>query len=256
MKYRIVIPVVAQEEDFKNLLLQVSDPKLLTIVNNFDVESIGAYCKVMKKAGARVVEWPENRGCAASWNVGLKEIEKDKLDFVIICSPSCIWDREDERAFAKKIEESEKLGSGHMYIATGQHVTDTHAFAITKLGLKTLGYFDENFHPVYFEDADFYRRMALAEVYRVFIDGLRKSAPLNGGVKKDDRIWHQYIHSAEKLKEYYIKKWGGMPGRERFSTPFNKPEMTIRDWPEVDRDKLLKPISEERWKQLREEGLV
>lgn len=255
MKYKIVIPVVSQYEDFGKLLTQISDPKLLTIVNNFDNENVASLCNIMKKAGSKVVEWPENRGCAASWNVGLKMLEAEKLDFVIICSPSCIWN-EDETAFAKEIEKLEKKEPSYMYIATGQHVTDTHAFAITRLGLETIGFFDENFHPVYFEDADYYRRMELAGVDITFVEGLRKSAPLNRGVKKDERIWHQYIHSAEKLKEYYVRKWGGMPRRERFDTPFNGEATTVMDWPPVDRDKLLKPISKKQWKEMQDAGLV
>ena len=34
----------------------------------------------------------------------------------------------------------------------------------------------------------------------------------------------------EKNKAYYVKKWGGMPGEEKFSTPFNDPNLTLKDW--------------------------
>ena len=135
-KYRVVIPVVAQAEDFERLLKQIPDHNLLTVVNNFDDPRVRKICKELKNA--KIVNWPENRGCAASWNVGLSLIEKHKLDFVIICSPSCVWDK-NVLDFVKAIEESEKEQKRHMYIATGQHETDTHAFAITKLGLETLG---------------------------------------------------------------------------------------------------------------------
>ena len=139
MRYRIVIPVVAQVKDFERLLKQIPDKRLLTIVNNFDNEKVEALCKAAKKEGASVIHWPENRGCAASWNVGLKMVDDDHLDFVIICSPSCIW-KKDVTSFARAIELAEGEQPGYMYIARGQHSTDTHAFAITKLGLDTVGW--------------------------------------------------------------------------------------------------------------------
>jgi len=254
-KYRIVIPVVAQHEDLSRLLKQITNAKLLTIVNNFDKEEVQNCCNIMKKHGSRIINWPENRGCAASWNVGLKQIVKDKLDFVIILSPSCIWNN-DVDDFVKEIIKAEKKEKGHMYIATGQHSTDTHAFAITRLGLEEIGYFDENLHPVYMEDADYYRRMELLGIERKFIHGLRKSAPLGGGVQKDPRIWQQYLRSAENIKAYYVKKWGKPPGREYFQTPYNDPELSAKDWHPVDRSKLIKPLGKRVFKELQDAGIV
>lgn len=254
-KYRIVIPVVAQYHDFGRLLQQITKPKLLTIVNNFDSEPVQNFCNIMAEYGTKVINWPENRGCAAAWNVGLKMIEEEGLDFVIICSPSCVWNNSVED-FVKEIESAYKKDLGYIYIATGQHVTDTHAFAITRKGLQMIGYFDENFHPVYFEDADYYRRMELLGIERTYIKGLRKSKALNGGVKKDPRIWHQYIHSAERIKEYYIKKWGGMPGQEIFSEPYGNALLSVRDWTPVDRKTLQQPLSKKEYRRLKNAGII
>lgn len=254
MKYRIVIPVVAQSRDFENLLKQIPNKRLLTIVNNFDNDRVAKLCKMAKGQGAEVINWPENRGCAASWNVGLKMIDEHAIDFVVILSPSCVWNN-DVTEFIEAVEKMEYEKSRYMYIARGQHQTDTHAFAITRKCLNEVGTFDENFHPVYFEDSDYYRRLDLIGAKRTYIDGLRKSTALNGGVKHDLRVWKQYLESAEALKKYYKVKWGGGPGRERFPTPFGLDTKDVRYWPEPDRLGQVKLLTKEEFKELQDAGL-
>lgn len=230
LKYKILIPVLAQVEDFSNLLDQCPDKSKLILVNNLDNPEVTSLCKEAQKQGAEIHHFPGNKGCAASWNIGLQEVMAGRLDYLIILSPSCRWNN-NVLDFVNAIEKQEAIEPQDFYTAIGQHITDTHAFAVMKNLVDQIGLFDENFHPVYLEDTDYVYRQKLIGSHRFEITGLRTSAPLNGGVKKDPRVWEQYIRSAQRLKDYYISKWGGEPGSEKWKRPFGDATHSLFTWP-------------------------
>ncbi len=229
LRYKIVVPVVAQTEDFAQLLKQIPDFSKLIIVNNLDHVAVAMIAEYAQTKGAEVINRPENAGCAGSWNIGLRLVEQGELDYVIILSPSCRWNN-NVNDFVKAIEEQEAREPQYFYRAVGQHDTDTHAFAVTKKCVDAVGLFDENFHPVYFEDADYFRRQHLLGINHTRIEGIRSSAELGGGVKKDLRVYRQWQLSAERSKRYYRRKWGGDTVRESFTTPFNNPNNPMSYW--------------------------
>lgn len=231
MKYKILIPVVAEVKNFWALLQQIPDKTKLIVVNNLDHPEIAEMCLELEKVGAEVHWCPWNAGCAGSHNIGLKHFETEPdLDFLIIMSPSCDWESEDVTDFAKAIEASEKEEKKYMYIANGQFRTDMHAFAITRKNFEIVGYYDENFHPVYFEDTDYCQRQKIAGIERTELFVPRKSRQLGGGAAKDPRVWWQYLKSAQRIHDYYSEKWGGEHMSEKYTHPFNDPNLTIKDW--------------------------
>lgn len=90
----------------------------------------------------------------------------------------------------------------------------------TRNAIETLGYTDVNFYPGgYFNDNDYVKRAIELRV---------KSCQSNNSYYF--HFWSRTIHQGdrtttskifEKNKEYYIIKWGGVPGQERYSLPFN-----------------------------------
>jgi len=85
-----------------------------------------------------------------------------------------------------------------------------------------LGYYDVNYYPQYFCDNDFGYRNKLTGTVKV---GTVESAWVY-------HFWSRSIYEGGMLainnryfplnQQYYIAKWGGTPGNERFSTPFNR----------------------------------
>jgi len=95
-------------------------------------------------------------------------------------------------------------------------------FMVKKGTIELIGYFDEKFYPAYFEDNDYH--------YRMRLKGLR-------AVREPQAIYYHYgsrtIKQGGRVKasvnagytineDYFVQKWGGKPGKERFKTPFNK----------------------------------
>ncbi len=78
---------------------------------------------------------------------------------------------------------------------------------------------DELFAPAYFEDNDLLRRMDLSGSKRIAVQAKYRHVG-SSVIKYDKNLRKQNKVSHERNKEYYIKKWGGEPGRETFDTPF------------------------------------
>lgn len=104
---------------------------------------------------------------------------------------------------------------------------DFSAFTVKRSTWERVGEFDELFAPAYFEDNDYHYRMQLegkeAVTYpralyyhygsRTQIEALGK--PLVTNAKFEDS------------RVRYVKKWGGLPGQEKFKHPYNNPMKSV-----------------------------
>ena len=84
-----------------------------------------------------------------------------------------------------------------------------------------LGGFDEVFYPAYYEDNDLRYRLKLANnpIVTVKIENWKhdRSSTLGGFTEREKRNhWGNF----DALGLYYIQKWGGKPGEETYTEPF------------------------------------
>lgn len=210
----LVVPVLSNFTGFAQLINSVDYPIRPIILDN----------------------WNGNRGVAASWNEGIRR--GADLDRIIICN--------DDVAFWPGTIE--KIIKGHEYgydllsvVATDTGQTgylipekpDFCCFAIRPSFVEKFGYFDENFKPAYFEDNDMYYRMRLAGGRSALkldarVDHHGSVTQFKGkGQDSDDRVVSH--HQFRLNRDYYAAKWGGWPGKEQYTTPFNRGG-SIKDW--------------------------
>lgn len=164
-----------------------------------------------------VVRLPSNLGVAASWNLAMK------------LTPRAPWWAlvNDDVVFAPA--DLTRLAGAMADPAPRIATLDGFAaFGINAAALALVGWFDENFHPAYCEDADYEFRCRLAGVPIVSIPaGLRhdRSATI-----QDPRYQAQNARTYPLNAAYYCSKWGGdLRGGETFTTPFNRGGH-VRDW--------------------------
>jgi GT2 family glycosyltransferase len=90
------------------------------------------------------------------------------------------------------------------------------AFGINQAAVDAVGWFDENFHPIYFEDNDYRRRCTLAGVpVRQLLSRTRhdnSSTIASGFARHNERTFPRNL-------DYYVAKWGGPPNRETVTAP-------------------------------------
>lgn len=194
----------------------------------------------------------ERWGFQRSVNFGINDGFERGYDYVLVCNndivlhPEALW-RIGER-FEKGTGTDEMLGMvtcmdirGEMdakgiaphnieFVFAGEKESvdeaphpNFSAFAISLACWEEIGEFDELFAPAYFEDNDIHYRMKLAGIDAIvyppamfyhYGSRTQNEAQENGEPFVPSPIF-------EKNREKYVKKWGGVPGEEKFQNPYN-----------------------------------
>ncbi len=218
------IPVLNRGDLLMRCVLSVDHPveHLLIINNGNDEGVIRTAQQIMERQIENEacfenirVEKHRNLGCGPSWNYIMKNSPGPWLlvgsDVKLLPGSLGLLDATLE----KNPDAGIICGNGY------------NAFLMTESGLKTAGYLDENFYPAYFEDCDHFRRVALSGTKAVGVPGfqiIHGEAPNWGSstVKSDANYNKKNGITYQSNQGYYVKKWGGLPGKETFKTPFNK----------------------------------
>jgi len=103
-----------------------------------------------------------------------------------------------------------------------------HAFGMRASAIASVGWFDENFVPCYFEDNDWDRR---ASLLGTMVHQIEPQAYHFGSaaIKREDRYRRENNRTFPGNQAYYVAKWGGSVGAETYTTPFNRGG-SPRDW--------------------------
>ena len=165
--------------------------------------------QVGELSGVHVIRLPWNLGVGAAWNLAMK------------ATPDAEWWAlvNDDVAFAPG--DLARLCAA-MDTAEPRLVTldGFSAFGINRAALDAVGWFDENFHPAYCEDADYEYRCRLRGVPIMPIPANlahRRSSTISDPAygRQNDRTYPRNV-------AYYARKWGGgVRGGERFASPFD-----------------------------------
>jgi len=236
MDYRILVPVTTTPEHVKVLVDSVRDKTKLILFNNFDDQEVEKICKRVEGEGAEVHRHPENFGVCRSWNYVLRKQITDGFDYSLIMSVSAVFDKKyPVEYFIERVHEKEQERKKWWYIVNSK--VARHCFVNTRLYIEKFGLFDENFYPAYYDDTDLeYRHKIISEredvrdmVYDFnedFVNSIKYSMAINS----DIRLLHHFQSNAERIIRYYIRKWGGQPGSEKWKHPYNNPDNDINFW--------------------------
>lgn len=163
-----------------------------------------------------------NIGVAASWNKGIERMKERNADWLIILSATMRFGKEGGMDLIRQLETTElrvaEPEMGHMW-----HLMSLHREVIERVGT-----FDENFYPAYYEDSDYAQRI------RYEFDHTFKWAKIFIDVASMGNA-HGITHGKVRMditpnQNYYIRKWGGMPGQQTYFHPFNNPNNPQSFW--------------------------
>lgn len=219
---------------------------VIPIYNQFELAA-GALASVQTQHDWEPVvvdNWRNNRGVAAAWNLGIEQCWNNRCDYVLVINDDVVlskWTIDNQVAALEK-QESKESG---LVLTTAWATTppdpsspasmayygeppmeaawipgaDFACFMINKVCWQVVGRFDENFHPAYFEDNDYHRRILMAN----FSARIVPQAPYyHYGSQTQKSANVVQSEQFEKNKHYYQKKWGGAPGAEIYANPFNQ----------------------------------
>jgi len=238
------IPVLNRGYFLLRCVTSVDHPvENLVIINNSEGKNaqVTAACSQIERreiANASLfdnikIETKKNLGCGPSWNYIFKNNPGPWLisgsDIMFLPGSLALLD--------DVIERNPDAG---MVMADGYNV-----FLMTPKALELVGYLDENFYPAYYEDCDHWRRTVLSGIKAVGVPGFKhihgEIGDPHGGsstVRSDPELNRKNGITTQNNHDYYVRKWGGEPSKEKFPTPYNKPVgMTFWELDQVHRQK-------------------
>ena len=115
----------------------------------------------------------------------------------------------------------ESLGTFEYGANYGSGPDEYGLFMLTPAAVKNIGLFDENFYPAYFDDNDYRYRAKLARC-PLFSFPVKYTHETSSTINDNAFYKRKNNVTYRQLGQYYISKWGGVPGREEFKSPFNK----------------------------------
>lgn len=176
-----------------------------------------------------------NRGVAASWNIGRARALREGAEWLTVMSAAVRfgesgghdWEYALETADVDTIVVEAKFLGWHL-IAFRRHV------------LESVGAFDENFWPAYWEDNDYGWRIKC--VYGLDPPFWRKTEGLDVTDIGPGHALKQVLNKApshqrpdpDRLLDYFEAKWGGLPSKEKFDRPWGT--MPVGYWPQPQPD--------------------
>jgi GT2 family glycosyltransferase len=210
MIHVLAIPALNRPDLLRRHLASIDEPvERLFVIDNSPDGSMG---EAATELGVEVVDVGCNLGVAASWNLAMQ------------INPRAPW--------WMLANVDQEYGPGDLGRVTAA-MADPEArvaclcrfgaFGINRACLERVGWFDENFHPIYAEDADYEHRCLLAGV--PVVDLPSATVQLDGGSvswRSDPAYATANARTYPANLAYYEAKWGGpLRGGERFATPFN-----------------------------------
>jgi len=161
----------------------------------------------------KVFESEYNYGVAASWNALIERAHKMGFENYLILNDDVIL-RCGEGVINQILEKGKDGSAFHRC----RPFYNWSSFILRKTTFDLVGKFDENFKRCYFEDNDYQYRMKLLGVPLRYEDDLNPEIYRNSQSILKNPILSNYIDN----RDYFIRKWGGMPDSETYKTPFNR----------------------------------
>jgi GT2 family glycosyltransferase len=211
------VPVLVRHDLLDDMLRSVDEPvDQLVVIDNGRPLVPPQWPPVAKHV--TYLPTGHNLGVGASWTL------------VLQLTPLAPWwliagfDVTFDPGALRTLVEAMETASGPRFAMLGT----PDALALNAACVETVGLWDLNLHPAYFEDNDYARRMLLAGV-----EVLALPARLQHGgsmtIKSDEHLREQNDRTFPINQRYYLDKWGGPPLHEEFTTPFNRGG-SIKDW--------------------------
>ncbi len=154
-----------------------------------------------------------NIGVAASWNfICNTAFTLHNKRYVALLNDDIILGLDQD-----KLNEILLENDNHEEVGIINSEKQWSAFVLSRNTYNLVGDFDEKFYPAYFEDNDYEYRLKVSGI------AILQDPRLNPEVYRQSMTSHkdQNINNGfMSNREYYMKKWGGLPGNEQYRTPF------------------------------------
>lgn len=200
------IPTINRWDMLQNIL-----PEYYKIWKRRHIVILDNGCQGIKvELPGRLITANENQGVSRSWNIISNKIYYFGYTHCLILN--------DDIEMVTKPDLLEKFiddNPADMYVSP----KGWSAIILPRDTFQKIGGFDTAFFPAYFEDNDYAYRLKLKGLKIVECPLLEPRVFRNSQtIAKDPSLNDKFGQN----RELYIAKWGGLPGEEKYTTPYNK----------------------------------
>jgi GT2 family glycosyltransferase len=195
-----IVPVLNRFDLLDGLLDSMDYP----IDNLLVIDNSGSYkftrsellTGALEKTKVHVLNMPANMGVAGSWNLGIKCFPH--APYWLIMSNDNHWE-------PGSLAEMQRLSSSENLVMSNNA---WNAYSLGAEIVKTVGLFDENYHPAYYEDTDYMERMRLLGVKDQIIWSTipLRSVGASLTLHSDERFTERNAYTNQQNYEYWNKK--------------------------------------------------
>jgi GT2 family glycosyltransferase len=180
----------------------ITTPLILDMAAQYDIQ-------------LQVYNHPENIGLVGAWNRALTLHN----DYVILANDDVIVHKNTLYELGKTVLES----TDREAVIFG--AKDAYSFFVLKQqAFQGVGGWDEFFWPLYYDDNDIDRRLRLFGYTTIVSEKATFNHIENGSATLKAYNWLETELHHQRFQyniRYYMDKWGGMPGHEHYTIPFN-----------------------------------
>lgn len=207
MRYCILIPTINRADLLADALYYYEQhlPEIKVFVLDNGSQSISS------RKNIKVLSGMIPRGVAASWNFLIDVGISNGFEYFLILNDDIILKKPS--GVISRIIQTHKDSVMHIP-KPSFHLS---AFILSKNIYNKVGGFDEHFKKCFFEDNDYKYRVKLAGFEIRYENELNADVFRNSQTIEKDPKLGGYLEN----REYYIKKWGGLPDEEKYKTPFD-----------------------------------
>jgi GT2 family glycosyltransferase len=253
---RIGIVVISYNADpeplFTSMLPSKHDVRSYVFLHGQDAGLKAKLETITAAINSRYFPYGVNRGVSRSWNEGLRASFDDGNEATLLVNDDLFFYDGAFDEFADFVLSERRrvphfgtiscfgldtgtagpVGAGKFY--QRPHWQGAACMAVGERAIESIGYFDQNFWPAYFEDADYFRRLELRGVPTLWDERIRLEHNRSQTVRADFLLKRLHAERTRRNEQYYLRKWGGLrgwggpdapPGQELFAHPFNDPSL-------------------------------
>ena len=198
-----------------------------------------------------VTRYEKNIGVQEAWNNAIKKGFSEGYDYILIANNDVLFHRTAIQVLVNELEKKDekvvlvssldlrcecerpenifgRQDNEKIDVPCSPH-PNFSSFMINRKMIKEVGYFDKGFFPAYFEDNDMHYRIQKAglvalccpaSMFYHFASKTQTDFRYSGGFTSNT----QFTAS----QRYFVDKWGGLPGKEKFDKPFNDKSKSIK----------------------------
>lgn len=196
------------DRTIESSLAGIIKPDKIYIIDNGKQD----FSEYVRKTVYNIIVPGYNLGVATSWNWFINNVGEIR----IICNDDVIFFDDTIKIMIENYDSNNITYPGGVPSANA-----FSCYIVSDSVVDRVGLFDESISPnyAYFEDNDYFRRMTLLDIKLKHIPNAKLTHFVSSSLKKGIPNHNQLFN---KAKKNYIAKWGGLPHKEKYLTPYNK----------------------------------